>query len=313
MAGINAALAVRGEDGFTLDRTEAYIGILIDDLIAKGTDEPYRMFTSRAEFRLHLRIDNADKRLTPHGRRLGLVDDASWAEFEARQARALRLRELLEGTRLNARRLVPEVLERIEAKVGSSASLRNDKQGGRNDNQSGRNDKPLGDSLSGLTLAELLKRPEVGVEDLLPLLGDALDEEGFAAWRGGEFPAVVRNERRAVETEIKYAGYLAQQMRSIGKMKKAEEMRIPGWFDYQAVSGLSREMQQVFERVRPMTLGQASRLPGVTPAAVSLVHVYVEIQGRALRAVLDASRVGGRAPHESAEIPFASKVTEDAL
>ena len=90
----------------------------------------------------------------------------------------------------------------------------------------------------------------------------------------------MRNERRAVETEIKYAGYLAQQMRSIGKMKKAEEMRIPVWFDYTAVSGLSREMQGTFERVRPMTLGQASRLPGVTPAAVSLLHVYIEIQGR---------------------------------
>jgi tRNA uridine 5-carboxymethylaminomethyl modification enzyme len=259
MAGINAALAMRGargekvEDGFTLDRTEAYIGILIDDLIAKGTDEPYRMFTSRAEFRLHLRIDNADQRLTPHGRRLGLVDDASWAQFEARQARARRLKELLEGTRLDAKRLGAEVLERL----GTSAS-----------------------SLGGQTLAEFLKRPEIGVEDLLGLLGDAFEEEVFAAWRGSEFPAVVRNERRAVETEIKYAGYLAQQMRSIGKMKKAEGMRIPGWFDYQAVSGLSREMQQVFERVRPMTLGQASRLPGVTPAAVSLLHVYVEIQAR---------------------------------
>ena len=271
MAGINAALAVRGEESFTLDRTEAYIGILIDDLIAKGTDEPYRMFTSRAEFRLHLRIDNADRRLTPHGRKLGLVDDASWAEFEARQARAARLRELLEGKRLDTKRLSGEVLERLEA--GPSGALRNDKQSERNDKQSG-------SSLAGLTLAELLKRPEVGVEDVLPLLGDAMAEEVFAAWRGGESPAVARNERRSVETEIKYAGYLAQQMRSIGKMKQAEGMRIPAWFDYRAVSGLSKEIQQVFERVRPMTLGQASRLPGVTPAAVSLLHVYVEIQAR---------------------------------
>ncbi len=107
-----------------------------------------------------------------------------------------------------------------------------------------------------------------------------LDEH---VWAEGETPlgrAAVRNEMRAVETEIKYAGYLAQQMRSIGKMKRAEEMRIPAWFDYRAVSGLSREMQGTFERVRPMTLGQASRLPGVTPAAVSLLHVYVEIQAR---------------------------------
>jgi tRNA uridine 5-carboxymethylaminomethyl modification enzyme len=246
MAGINAALAVRGEEGFTLDRTEAYLGILIDDLISKGSDEPYRMFTSRAEFRLHLRIDNADTRLMPHGRRLGLVDDAMWGEFEARQARAGRFRRTLETTR---------------------------------------------DS-SGATLAELVKRPEVSVEELMPRLEAMLREPIFLAWQEPEFPAVARNERKAVETEIKYAGYLAQQLRSIGKMKKAEEMRIPGWFDYRAVSGLSREMQGVFERVRPVTLGQASRLPGVTPAAVSLVHVYIEIQGRGLRTAVDASGEG---------------------
>ena len=200
MAGINAALAVKGEAGFTLDRTEAYIGILIDDLISKGSDEPYRMFTSRAEFRLHLRIDNADRRLMPHGRRLGLVDDATWAEFAGRVARAERLKTALEATR----------------------------------------------QLSGQTLAEFLKRPEVSVEELLPQLETVLQEDVFAPWQESEFPAVVRNERRAVETEIKYAGYLAQQMRSIGKMKRAEEMRIPTWFDYTNVSGLSREMQGVF-------------------------------------------------------------------
>ncbi len=255
MAGINAALTVRGDAGFTLDRTEAYIGILIDDLISKGTDEPYRMFTSRAEFRLHLRIDNADRRLMPHGRRLGLVDDQTWAEYEARLARASELKLALEATRLDARRLTPEVLTKLDGDPGN---------------------------LSGQTLAELLKRPEVDIADVWPLLpaGQAL----FAPWRTDDLNpaqrAAVRNEMRAVETEIKYAGYLAQQMRSIGKMKRAEEMRIPAWFDYRAVSGLSREMQGTFERVRPMTLGQASRLPGVTPAAISLLHVYVEIQGR---------------------------------
>ncbi len=255
MAGINAALTVRGDAGFTLDRTEAYIGILIDDLISKGTDEPYRMFTSRAEFRLHLRIDNADRRLMPHGRRLGLVDDQTWAEYEARLARASELKLALEATRLDARQLTPEVLTKLDGDPGN---------------------------LSGQTLAELLKRPEVNIADVWPLLpaGQAL----FAPWRTDSLNpaqrAAVRNEMRAVETEIKYAGYLAQQMRSIGKMKRAEEMRIPAWFDYRAVSGLSREMQGTFERVRPMTLGQASRLPGVTPAAISLLHVYVEIQGR---------------------------------
>ncbi len=282
MAGINAALSVRGEAGFTLDRTEAYIGILIDDLISKGTDEPYRMFTSRAEFRLHLRIDNADRRLTPHGRRLGLVRDAEWVEFEGRVARASRLKSVLEGTRLDGTRLGAEVLARIGTSATASAStevLTHRYAQGQNDDVL-ENEALLRSSLSGQTLAEFLKRPEVGFEDVSAQVSEALEEEVFAAWRESEFPAVVRNERRAVETEIKYAGYLAQQMRSISKMKKAEEMRIPGWFDYTAVSGLSREMQGTFERVRPMTLGQASRLPGVTPAAVSLVHVYIEIQGR---------------------------------
>ena len=116
MAGINAALAVRDEEPFTLDRTEAYLGILIDDLISKGTDEPYRMFTSRAEFRLHLRIDNADRRLTPHGRRLGLVDDATWTAYEARQSRAVDLKRHLETTRLNTRDLTPETLAKLDGR-----------------------------------------------------------------------------------------------------------------------------------------------------------------------------------------------------
>ena len=245
MAGINAALAVRGEEPFTLDRTEAYLGILIDDLISKGTDEPYRMFTSRAEFRLHLRIDNADTRLTPHARRLGLIDNRTWADYEARRARAVDLRAALETTRLEPARLTPELLAKLDGDH---------------------------ENLAGQTLATFLKRPEVGVADLLPHLPPQPPAVGL--------PATLRNEQRAVETEIKYTGYLAQQTRSIGKMKRAEAMRIPGWFDYRAVSGLSREMQTTFERVRPLTLGQASRLPGVTPAAVSLLHVYVEIQGR---------------------------------
>ena len=245
MAGINAALAVRGEEPFTLDRTEAYLGILIDDLISRGTDEPYRMFTSRAEFRLHLRIDNAGTRLMPHGRRLGLIDDKTWAEYKARQQRAAALRQRLESTRLDPAKLTPEVLAKLDGH---------------------------GEHLAGQTLAAFLKRPEVGIADLLSQLPLPPPVPGLAATE--------RNEQRAVETEIKYTGYLAQQARSIGKMKRAEGMRIPAWFDYTVVSGLSREMQAIFERVRPMTLGQASRLPGVTPAAVSLLHVYVEIQGR---------------------------------
>ncbi len=265
MAGINAALAVRSargesvEHAFHLDRTEAYIGIMIDDLISKGTDEPYRMFTSRAEFRLHLRIDNADRRLTPHGRRLGLVDDAAWADYEARQSRAAALKSLLQSTRVDARGLSPELFAKLDSVSAT--------------NQHGQ--------LNNQTLAEFLRRPELSADDVLPLLSNELNQPVFAPWHNAsELPATIRNEQRAVATELKYAGYLDQQQRSILKLKRAESMRIPPWFDYTTISGLSREMQQTFLRVRPATLGQASRLPGVTPAAVSLLHVYVEIQSR---------------------------------
>ena len=263
MAGINAALAVRGEAAFTLDRTEAYTGILIDDLISKGTNEPYRMFTSRAEFRLHLRIDNADRRLTPHGRRLGLIDDAAWADYEAKQARAVAFEKLLGTARVRAEELPAELLARLD---GDAAGV------------------------SGQTFAQLLKRPEVPVEELAPVLRERLANEGvvLAKWAeamdsaaGSRLPAWVRNEMKTVETEIKYSGYLDQQRRSMEKMRKAEKRAIPGWFDYGAVSGLSSEMKETLARVRPLTLGQASRIAGVTPAAVSLIHVYIEIQGRA--------------------------------
>ncbi|MCU1253278.1 MAG: tRNA uridine 5-carboxymethylaminomethyl modification enzyme [Edaphobacter sp.] len=288
MAGINAALAVKGEEAFTLDRTEAYTGILIDDLISKGTNEPYRMFTSRAEFRLHLRIDNADSRLTPHGRRLGLIDDDAWAEYEAKQARAAAFEKLLNVARVRVEELPAELLARLD---GDAAGVR------------------------GQTFAQFLKRPEVSVEEIAPLLRDRLAENGevFSGWVAAmdgilldrresgrashdahtsesmygapgsvaRLPAWVRNEMKTVETEIKYSGYLDQQRRSMEKMRRAEKRAIPGWFDYSAVSGLSSEMKQTLSRVRPLTLGQASRIAGVTPAAVSLIHVYIEIQGRA--------------------------------
>ena len=269
MAGINAALAARaalsGEtpETFTLDRTEAYTGILIDDLISKGTNEPYRMFTSRAEFRLHLRIDNADSRLTPHGRRLGLIDDEAWAEYEAKQARATAFEKLLNATRLRAEELPADLQARLD---GDAAGV------------------------SGQTFAQFLKRPEVSIEEIAPVLRERLAnaDTGMGEWvaamdsaAGSRLPAWVRNEMKTVETEIKYAGYLDQQRRSMEKMRRAEKRAIPGWFDYSAVSGLSSEMKQTLSRVRPQTLGQASRIAGVTPAAVSLIHVYIEIQGRA--------------------------------
>jgi tRNA uridine 5-carboxymethylaminomethyl modification enzyme len=282
MAGINAALWLKGEPPFTMDRSEGYTGILIDDLISKGTNEPYRMFTSRAEFRLHLRIDNADRRLTPHGRRLGLIGDEAWAEYERKQARRKALERLLTTGKVN-----PEGLRAAGLEAQTAAA--------------------------GLTWAQLLKRPEVRIEAVLRAVrtteanagpstaqvaknaicsaqddsysnqdGSYLDDsymnvsgdEEIALMRG-----VLRNEARAVETEIKFAGYLEQQKKSIEKLKAAEGVAIPAWMDYSIISGLSREMRETLERVRPATIGQASGIPGVTPAALGLVHLSIRVQG----------------------------------
>jgi tRNA uridine 5-carboxymethylaminomethyl modification enzyme len=328
MAGINAALKIKGEPPLVLDRTEAYTAILIDDLISKGTNEPYRMFTSRAEFRLHLRIDNADRRLTPHGRRIGLINDQAWADYQAKENRAQKLTALLEKTRISG-----EMLEKIERtqqervaalKTPKIVDLENESEAAEamagNSNGSGLS------SALGSTLAQLLKRPEIVIEDLAAVAAENYPEY-FAeiAWLSGEaelqglkptsseastarlksgpdtnlgmnrsgergsstaavalpmLPVATRNEMKTVETEIKYAGYLDQQRKSIERLKKAEQRLIPDWFDYGKVSGLSREMNEKLERVRPRTLGHASRIPGVTPAAVSLIHVYIEIQGK---------------------------------
>jgi tRNA uridine 5-carboxymethylaminomethyl modification enzyme len=263
MAGINAALWLKGEPPFTMDRSEGYTGILIDDLISKGTNEPYRMFTSRAEFRLHLRIDNADRRLTPHGRRLGLVGDDAWAEYEQKQARMAALELLLVTRKADADGLAAAGLAGLTA-------------------------------TAGLTWAQLLKRPEVTIEPVLGALRETLTREPLLAdlstalagnperdLKSGSvlLPAVLRNEARAVETGIKFAGYLEQQKKSIEKLKAAEAVAIPEWIEYNTISGLSREMRETLERVRPITIGQASRLPGVTPAALSLVHISIRLQG----------------------------------
>ena len=276
MAGINAALQVKSEPPLILDRTEAYTAILIDDLISKGTNEPYRMFTSRAEFRLHLRIDNADRRLTPHGRRVGLIDDAAWADHLAKQDRMNAVRELLERTRVNA-----ELAERIGNEAGARSVV-----------------DSLFATCAGQTLSQVLKRPEIKIEQLAPLLakispaffereGLISDESPVTSRPGSNyplptihFPLQFGTNCSSVETEIKYAGYLDQQTKSIERLKRAEQRAIPDWFDYGKVSGLSREMNEKLMRVRPRTLGQASRIPGVTPAAVSLINVYIEIQSR---------------------------------
>jgi tRNA uridine 5-carboxymethylaminomethyl modification enzyme len=240
MAGINAGLKVQGKEPVTLDRSQAYIGILIDDLVTKGTDEPYRMFTSRAEFRLHLRIDNADLRLTPIGHRVGTIRNEHFREFEQKYERVRALSEFLAKCRP-----IPATPpgEAIYAKLAITNG-----------------DRP--------SLAQLLKRPGFTMEDCEPLLR--------------ELPfAPSREEKKIAETDIKYGGYLAQQKLEMERLKKAESRMIPTWFEYDGVPGLSREMVEKFSRVRPRTLGQASRIPGVTPAAVAIVNVYVEMRQRA--------------------------------
>ena len=243
---------LKGEPPFTMDRTEGYTGILIDDLICKGTNEPYRMFTSRAEFRLHLRIDNADRRLTPHGRRLGLINDDAWHEHLTKQQRMEELRTVLEKTRVRTSELPAELAEKFG-------------------------------NVDGSTIAQLLKRPESEItlfSEIIRRVHPSFFERGSS---DREFASDMRNELKSVETEIKYAGYLDQQTKAIDRLKRAEQRLIPEWFDYASVSGLSREMREKMQRVRPRTIGQASRIPGVTPAAVSLINVYIEIQGRKLQ------------------------------
>jgi tRNA uridine 5-carboxymethylaminomethyl modification enzyme len=225
IAGINAALKAKGQEPLVLERSQAYIGILIDDLVTKGAHEPYRMFTSRAEFRLHLRIDNADQRLTPIGHRIGLVSQEHFVDYTAKQSRLAALKEYLQTVR------VPEATGKIPA-------------------------------------TQALKRPGVTVEDFLELIPASLRQ------------SLSREETKGVETAIKYEGYLRQQTAEIEKMKKAESRRIPEDFEYHSIPGLSREMIEKFSRIRPTTLGQASRIPGVTPAALSILHIYLELASR---------------------------------
>jgi len=233
MAGLNAALSVLGPDPVVLDRTDGYIGILVDDLVTKGTDEPYRMFTSRAEFRLHLRIDNADRRLTPIGRQAGLVRDADWERFERSIEQRDRALEFLRTARPDLR----------DAKAG-----------------------PLFQALGGMpanrgSLADYLRRPEVKIEHVQGFIPDT---------------ELRRPEWKAIETQLKYEGYLQQQERSVARLQKAETRKIPAEFGYTGLPGLSREMVEKMERVRPRSIAQAGRIPGVTPAALSILSLHLE-------------------------------------
>ncbi len=235
IAGLNAARKVRDLSPWYPRRDEAYIGVMIDDLITRGTSEPYRMFTSRAEYRLLLREDNADLRLTEVGRRLGLVDDERWRVFSQKRDAIER-----ETRRLENHWLGPLTLPREEA------------------------ERVLGTPLSKeQTLLELLRRPEVSYQTLLSLPGTG---EGINS------PEVVEQ----VEIQAKYAGYISRQQQEIERNRRHEETIIPPQLDYDRVSGLSSEVRQKLASQRPHTLGQAARIPGVTPAAISLLLVHLK-------------------------------------
>jgi tRNA uridine 5-carboxymethylaminomethyl modification enzyme len=214
VAGMNAACRLTGRSAVVVGRTQGYIGILIDDLITKGADEPYRMFTSRAEFRLHLRIDNADERLTPIGREVGLVRDDRWDLFHVKQNQKSKLME----------------------------------------------------SLAGHRYGQWLKRPEASITEISAWIAETLGEEP------------VRGLLTTVETETKYCGYISQQERQIERLKTAERRPIPSDFAFKTIPGISREVGDKLERVRPSTLGQAARIPGVTPAAIAILDVYLSLQ-----------------------------------
>ena len=235
LAGINAALRVQGRDPWWPTRDEAYIGVLVDDLLTQGTNEPYRMFTSRAEYRLQLREDNADARLTPIGRELGLVDDRRWQAFEAKQAALEAERHRLHGLWV---RPATEVGEAFVAATGATLN---------------REARAL----------DLLKRPEVGYTTLtaLPGIGPGVSESAV-----GE----------QLEIQVRYAGYLERQQQDVARHRRLEATALPADIDYTAVHGLSTEVRQKLAEHRPDTLGQASRIPGITPAALSLLMVYLK-------------------------------------
>ncbi|UYG07751.1 tRNA uridine-5-carboxymethylaminomethyl(34) synthesis enzyme MnmG [Halomonas sp. M4R1S46] len=243
LAGLNAARRARGLDAWWPRRDEAYLGVLVDDLITLGTKEPYRMFTSRAEYRLLLREDNADLRLTEAGRELGLVDEARWSDFSIKREAIER-----ESARLKASWVQPgtEAAARVATKTG----------------------KPLSREYS---LMDLLKRPELGYADVADLSGEPVADERVA---------------EQVQIQAKYQGYIDRQQDEIDRLKRHEATRLPEDLDYARVEGLSHEIRQKLAEARPETLAQASRISGVTPAAVSILLIHLK-----KRRLLDDSRV----------------------
>jgi tRNA uridine 5-carboxymethylaminomethyl modification enzyme len=235
LAGINAALGARGDAAWWPRRDEAYIGVLIDDLVTQGTVEPYRMFTSRAEHRLLLREDNADLRLTPVGRELGLVNDDRWREFETR-------RDAVTG---ELRRIAGLTLKPADVAGDVAARLFG------------------GELAREYRASELLKRPEVTYAELTAI-------EAFAA------PDLEPSVTAQVEVQVKYEGYIRRQQAEIERQRQHEERILPASLDYSRVAGLSHEVRQKLDQLRPVTLGQAARIPGITPAAISLLLIHLK-------------------------------------
>ncbi|MEE4660187.1 MAG: tRNA uridine-5-carboxymethylaminomethyl(34) synthesis enzyme MnmG [Halieaceae bacterium] len=242
LAGLNAALACRGETAWCPRRDEAYIGVLVDDLITLGTQEPYRMFTSRAEYRLLLREDNADLRLTEQGRKLGLVDDERWRRFAIKREAIEREQVRLEKTVVQPG---SEVAQRLQPALG----------------------KPLAREYSAM---ELLRRPEITHSDISHALGDTQTD-----------PSVSQQ----VEIQAKYAGYIDRQQEEILRLQRQEETPLPADLDYHGIDGLSNELRQKLSEARPATLARASRIPGVTPAALSLLLIYLKKYDAARRQI----------------------------
>jgi tRNA uridine 5-carboxymethylaminomethyl modification enzyme len=246
LAGINAARLCAGSDGWYPARSEAYLGVLIDDLIARGVSEPYRMFTSRAEYRLLLREDNADLRLTPVGRELGVVDDRRWRAFETKREALEQERERLQGILLR-----PDRLDDRDREI-------------------------LGPLQRESRAADLLRRPEISYADIA-----ALSAVGAPSWRSGDAGNRMSDEQaeqveQQLETQARYEGYIDRQQREIDRHARQESLVLPGDLDYASVTGLSTEARQRLESSRPTTLGQASRLEGMTPSAVSLLLIHLK-------------------------------------
>jgi tRNA uridine 5-carboxymethylaminomethyl modification enzyme len=244
LAGINAARLTQGKDAWVPARSEAYLGVLVDDLTTQGVLEPYRMFTSRAEFRLSLREDNADMRLTEIGRELGVVGDAQWAAFESKREAVAKELERLRSTWVNPRILAAAESERV---IGQAIERE-------------------------YCLADLLRRPGVGYDTLMTMTG----LEGQALAGPGVTDDAVREQ---IEIQLKYAGYIDRQAKEVERHDHYENLKLPEGFNYLDISALSIEVRQKLDKQRPETLGQASRISGVTPAAISLLLVHLKKRG----------------------------------